>query len=80
MTLGQEIILYFEIIPLFSFLIYAIIKSCIENKKEFKKQIWSLKKKYRKQNEEYEKQEFLWKIKNGLSTGIDKPNYSNVLR
>ena len=78
MTLGQEIILYFEIIPLLSFLIYAVVKSYIENKKEFKKQICSLKKKYRKQNEEYEKQEFLWKIKNGLSTGIDKTKLSNV--
>lgn len=78
MTLGQEIILYFEIIPLISFLIYAVIKSYIEDKKAFKKEIWSLRKAYIKQNEEYEKQEFLWKIKNGLSTGIDKPTYSNA--
>lgn len=78
MTLGQEIILYFEIIPLFSLLIYAIIKSYFDDKKAFKKQIRALRKAYRKQNEEFEKQEFLWKIKNGLSTGIDKPNINNV--
>lgn len=49
------------------------------NKKSFKNQIWELRKKFRKQNEEYEKQEFLWKIKNGLSTDTDKPNKSNVI-
>ena len=80
MTIGQEIILYFEIIPLISYLIYAIVKSYVEKQKCFKKEIWSLRKAYRKQNEEYEKQEFLWKIKNGLSTAIDKPNYSNAHR
>lgn len=78
MTDGQVIMLYFEIIPLFSFLIYAIIKNYFEDKKAFKKEIWTLRKAYRKQNEELEKQEFLWKIKNGLSTGIDKPNINNV--
>lgn len=78
MTLSQEIILYFEIIPVLSVLIYVAIKSYIEEKKDFKKKIWKLKKAYRKQNEEFEKQEFLWKIKNGLSTGIDKPNINNV--
>lgn len=78
MTLGQEIILYFEILPILAFLVYAIIKSYFEDKRAFKKEIWKLKRAYRKQNEEYEKQEFLWKIKNGLSTGIDKPNINNV--
>lgn len=78
MTIGQEIILYFEIIPLFSFLIYAVIKNYIEKQKCFKKQIWSFRKAYRKMQEKCEKQEFL--IKSGLSTGIDKPNYSNAHR
>lgn len=50
----------------------------MKKRKSFKKQIWELRKAYRKQNEEYEKQEFLWKIKNGLSTGIDKTKLSNV--
>ena len=77
MTIGQEIILYFEIIPLISFLIYAVVKSYVEKQKCFKRKIWSLKKAYRKVQEKCEKQEFLWKIKNGLSTGIDKPNICN---
>ncbi len=51
----------------------------MKKRKSFRKQIWDLRKAYRKQNEEYEKQEFLWKIKNGLSTSIDKPNKSNAL-
>ena len=78
MTLGQEIILYFEIIPILTIIICIAIKSYFYDKKAFKKEIWALRKAYKKQNEEYEKQEFLWKIKNGLSTGIDKPNYSNA--
>lgn len=78
MTLGQEIILYFEIIPLLAIIMCIAIKSYFDDKKAFKKQIRTLRKAYRKQNEEYEKQEFLWKVKNGLSTGIDKPNYSNA--
>ncbi len=49
------------------------------NKKSFKQQIWELRKSFRNQNEEYEKQEFLWKIKNGLSTGIDKTKKSNAI-
>lgn len=65
MTVGQAIILYFEIIPILSFLIYAVIKSYIDEKKASKKKIWRLKKAYRKLNEKYEKQEFF--IKNGLS-------------
>ena len=58
MTLGQEIILYFEIIPIICFLIYAVIKSYIEDKKSFKKQIKALRKAYREQNEELEKYDF----------------------
>ncbi len=79
MSLAQEIILYFEIIPLIMFLIYAVIKSYIEEQKCLRKQIWKLKKTCRKIEEKYEKQEFLREIKRGLSTGIDKPNYRNVL-
>lgn len=58
MELGQEIMLYFEIIPIICFLIYAVIKSYIENKKSFKKQIRTLRKAYKKQNEEIAKYDF----------------------
>ena len=71
MTIGQAIILYFEIIPILSFLFYAIIKNYIDEKKASKKKIWRLKKAYRKLNEKYEKQEFF--IKNGLSAYANKP-------
>lgn len=36
MTLGQEIILFFEIIPILTFLFYAIVKSYIDDKKLLK--------------------------------------------
>ena len=65
MTVGQAIVLYFEIIPILSFLIYAVIKSYIDEKKASKKKIWQFKKAYRRLNEKDEKQEFF--IKNGLS-------------
>ena len=65
MTVGQAIILYFEIIPILSFLFYAVIKSYIDEKKASKKKIWQFKKAYRRLNEKDEKQEFF--IKNGLS-------------
>ncbi len=58
MTLGQEIILYFEIIPIILFLVYTVVKGYIEEKKHFKKQIKSLRKAYRQQNEEFEKNDF----------------------
>ena len=63
MAIGQEIILYFEIIPLISFLICAIVKSYIEDKKTIKKQIWRLKKDCINQIEEIEKKMFLMEIK-----------------
>lgn len=58
MTLGQEIILYFEIIPIILFLIYAVIQSYFDEKRYFKKQIINLKKAYRKQSEEISKFNF----------------------
>ena len=73
MTIGQAIILYFEIIPILSFLFYAIIKSYIDEKKASKKKILRLKKAYRRLNEKDEKQEFL--LKNGLSAYANKPKY-----
>ena len=63
MAIGQEIILYFEIIPLISFLICAIVKSYIEDKKAIKKQIWRLKRNCINQIEEVEKKMFLMEIK-----------------
>lgn len=70
MTLSQEIILYFFILPMLAFILYAIVRSYIEDIQVFKSKIWQLRKAYRKQNEEYEKQEFLWKIKNGFKEMI----------
>lgn len=42
MSLVQEIILYFEIIPILMFLVYAVIKSYIEDKKIAKKKNMAL--------------------------------------
>ena len=58
MTLGQEIILYFEIIPIFLLIIAGIIQSWLDEKKAFKSEIKALRKAYRQQNEEFEKYDF----------------------
>lgn len=47
MSLAQEIILYFEIIPIITFLLYAVIKSYIEEKEALKKQNRKLKIRYK---------------------------------
>lgn len=59
MTLSQEIILYFFIIPIISFLIYAIVESYIEDKKAAKMEIRNLKRANRVQRELIEKEIFL---------------------
>lgn len=59
------LILFISIVGSF---IYALIDELIEQQKAFKKEYKLLRRAYRKQNEEYEKQEFLFRIKNGLST------------
>lgn len=59
MTLSQEIILYFEILPILACLIYMVVKSYIENKKAIKMEILSLKKANRVQRELIEKEIFL---------------------
>lgn len=66
MTIGQEIILYFEIIPLLLILIYGVIKSYIEKERDFKRKIWKLKKAYRKQQEYYERKEYIAKLRAGV--------------
>ena len=59
MTLSQEIILYFEIIPLLSIILYMVVKSYIEDKKAIKKEIRELKKANRVQKDLIEKEIFL---------------------
>ena len=59
MTLSQEIILYFEIIPLLSIILYIEIKSYIEDKKSIKMEIRKLRKANRVQKELIEKEIFL---------------------
>lgn len=58
MTLGQEIILYLMILPLFSTFLYALVDNFVEEYKKSKKIIRLLKKRNRKINEEIEKQDF----------------------
>lgn len=59
MTLSQEIILYFEIIPLLSIILYIAIKSYIEDKKSIKMEIRKLRKANRVQRELIEKEIYL---------------------
>lgn len=59
MTLSQEIILYFEILPILAFIIYAVIKSYIEDKKCIKKEMRELRKANRVQRELIEKEIYL---------------------
>lgn len=66
-------ILYFVILQITLYFLIKFVNYWIEEDKKLKINVWKLRKAYRKQEEEYIKQEFLWKIKNGLSTSIDKP-------
>lgn len=59
MALSQEIILYFEIIPLILIILSIVIKSYIEEKKYLKKEIRRLNKVSRVQRELIEKEIFL---------------------
>lgn len=59
MALSQEIILYFEIIPLLSIILYIAVKSYMEDKKAVKMEIRKLKKANRVQKELIEKEIFL---------------------
>lgn len=59
MALSQEIILYFEIIPLLSIILYIAVKSYMEDKKAVKTEIRKLKKANRVQREFIEKEIFL---------------------
>lgn len=59
MTLSQEIILYFEILPILACLICIVVKNYIEDKKAIKMEILSLKKANRVQRELIEKEIFL---------------------
>lgn len=59
MTLSQEIILYFEIIPLLSIILYIAIKSYIEDKKSIKMEVRKLRKANRVQIELIEKEIYL---------------------
>lgn len=59
MTLSQEIILYFEIIPLLSIILYMVIKNYTENKKAIKMEIRKLRKANRVQKELIEKEIYL---------------------
>lgn len=63
MTLVQEIILYFEIIPLISFLIIGVMKSYIDDKKTLKMEVRKLRKANRIQREIIEKEIFLKSIR-----------------
>lgn len=59
MTLSQEIILYFFLIPILACLIYMVMKSYIEDKKAIKTEIRELRKANRVQRELIEKEIFL---------------------
>ena len=59
MTLGQEIMLYFEILPILACLIYMVVKSYIEDKRVVKKEIYQLRKANRMQKELIEREIFL---------------------
>ncbi len=63
MTIGQGIILYVFLIPMFLFIFIALIKSLIDNDKQNKSNKWELIKANRKINERLEKDEFLLKSK-----------------
>lgn len=59
MTLVQEIILYFFILPLISFLVIGVVKCYIDDKKALKIEIRKLRKTNRIQREIIEKERFL---------------------
>lgn len=61
MNLGQGIILCF-LIPLLLFLAIAIFETLVEEDIKFRTDVNKLRKKNRKLTEEWEKQEFLFKL------------------
>ena len=61
MSLGQGIILCF-LIPLLLFLAIAIFETLVEEDIKFRTDVNKLRKKNRKLAEEWEKQEFLFKL------------------
>lgn len=78
MTFCQGIVLYFIIFKLVGIFIHKVVKSYNEKQKAFKRQIWNFRIAYRRQNEKYEKEDFLFRTKNGLPTDIDKTKINNV--
>lgn len=62
MTFTQELMLYFGIIPTVLFLVLIIFKSLVEEDIKFRTDVNKLRKNNRKLAEEWEKQEFLFKL------------------
>ncbi len=66
MSLGQGFILFGFLIPLGIMLLISIIGALYEEDKKYRTEKWRLRKAFRKQNEEYAKQEFLYKLHHRL--------------
>jgi len=63
MTIGQGIILYVFLIPLGLYLVGALISKLAEYDRKYRDDQWKLRKEFKEQNEKYEKNEFLIKLK-----------------